>query len=215
MIDALCLMLYALCCMLYALCSMLYAVCCMLYASCFLLNALCFMRFMMLAFWSIFDQFLKLLGGPGGGFGGSWVHLGGSWGPDWLQEPSRYNFWKIWPQLGGQLGVPKFYFMLKNFPKRPPGAIQGRSCRVSEKDLKMEGTWDRFFIDFGTVWGGPGPLKIVFSYHSGNDFTIFGFLNIKSNLSHQKHRFWLRFGGHVGVQKRTCWLQEPSWGRST
>ena len=80
-------------------------------------------------------------------------------------------------------------------------------------DLNIEGTQDRFSIDFGTVWGGPGSLKIVFSYHSGTIFTIFGLLNIKSNLSHQKPRFWLRFGGHVGVEKLTSCLQEASWGR--
>ena len=105
--------------------------------------------------------------------------------------------------------------MEKKNTKRPPGAIQGRSCRVSKRDLKMEGTWDRFFIDFGTVWGGPGPLKILFSYHSGTDFTIFGFLNITCNLRHQKPQFWVRFGGHVGVQKSRHQLQEASWARRT
>ena len=82
-------------------------------------------------------------------------------------------------------------------------------------NLNIEGTQDRFFIDFRTVWGRPGPLKIVFSYHSGTIFTIFGLLNIKSNLSHQKPRFWLRFGGHVGVQKSRHQLQEASWARRT
>ena len=113
----------------------------------------------------------------------------------------------------GQVGVPKFYFMLKNFPKRPPGAIHGRCYRVSKKDFNIEGTQDRFFIDFETVWGGAGPLKIVFSYNSGTDFTIFGLLNIKSNLSHQKHRFWLRFRGQLRVQKSTSCLQEASWNQ--
>ena len=65
-------------------------------------------------------------------------------------------------------------------------------------DFNIEGTQDRFFIDLGTVLGGGGPLKIVFSYHSGTDFIIFGFLNIKSNLSHQKPRFWLGFGAMLG-----------------
>ena len=80
-------------------------------------------------------------------------------------------------------------------------------------DLNIEGTQDRFLIDFGSPPRAAGPLKIVFSYNSGTDFTIFGLLNIKSNLSHQKARFWLRFGGHVGVEKLTSCLQEASWGR--
>ena len=80
-------------------------------------------------------------------------------------------------------------------------------------DFNIEGIQDRFSIDFGTVWGGRWPLKIVFSYHSGTIFTIFGLLNIKSNLSHQKPPFWLLFGAHVGVEKHTSCLQEASWGR--
>ena len=80
---------------------------------------------------------------------------------------------------------------------------------MSKKDFNIEGTQDRFFIDFGSPSRAAAPLKIVFSYHSGIDFIIFGLLNMKSNLSHQKHRFWLRFGGQLGVQNLQVASKRP------
>ena len=73
--------------------------------------------------------------------------------------------------------------------------------RASRKGFNLEGSQDRFLVDVGRVWGGPGPLKIVFSYHSGTNFSIFGLLNIMSNLRHQKSRFWFPFGGSSGGPK--------------
>ena len=73
----------------------------------------------------------------------------------------------------------------------------------------MEGSWDPCSIDFGTVSGGPGEAKIWFSLRSGYNFDIFGYSNISRLSNSQKHRFYVRFGGQVGVRKRTSWLPEP------
>ena len=63
-------------------------------------------------------------------------------------------------------------------------------------------------MDFGRVLGGPRKAKMWFSLRREANFDIFGSCNISWFLNTKKPRFWLRFGGQVGLQKRTCWLQE-------
>ena len=144
----------------------------------------------LIAFWSTFKGF----GVSWGVLEASWGSWRGSWGPGWFQEPSRCNFWKIWPQLGGQVGVPKFYLMLQNFPKRPPGAIQGRCERVSKKDLNIEGTEDRFFIDVGSVLegmlGGPKTTKHWPAWFRKHFRLFLQQTSFNRLLGSQKHRFW-------------------------
>ena len=81
--------------------------------------------------------------------------------------------------------------------------------------LKRDVSWYPFFTDFGTVLGGPGEAKKLFSHWSGYDFKILGSSNISSLLECQKHQFWEPFGGQVGYQKCVRWLQEASWAEIT
>ena len=54
----------------------------------------------------------------------------------------------------------------------------------------------------------PGKAKTGFSLESGINSDIFGCCNISWLLNSKNHRFGPRFGGQVGHQNRTCWLQE-------
>ena len=77
-----------------------------------------------------------------------------------------------------------------------------------KKDLNIERSRDRFSIDFGMFFGGLGEAKTGFSLESGTDFDSFASCNISCLLDPESHRFWGCFGGQVGHQNRTCWLQE-------
>ena len=55
-----------------------------------------------------------------------------------------------------------------------PGGRRRGFQTVLENPLINEASWNPCSIDFGIILGGPGPLKIIFSYHSGTDFNIFG-----------------------------------------
>ena len=74
--------------------------------------------------------------------------------------------------------------------------------------FNIEGSWDGFLIDFGTVLGAPEGSKMWFSLRRGTNFAIFAYLNISYLLDPSKYRFWVDLGGQVGHQNRTCWLQE-------
>ena len=62
-------------------------------------------------------------------------------------------------QLGGHLGAPNFTFLLETRPKRVSGGLRAAFLRVLKKDLNLEGSWDQFLIDFGTVSGVAGGAK--------------------------------------------------------
>ena len=65
----------------------------------------------------------------------------------------------------------------------------------------MASIFRRFLEGFGVA----GGVKMWVSLRRESNFHIFCLFNIKSNLRHQKHRFWLPFGVVVGtkiVQKR-------------
>jgi len=81
--------------------------------------------------------------------------------------------------------------------------------------LKRDLSWDRFFIDFGTVLGGPEEAKIWFSLKRGSNFEVFASSNISYLLESKKHRFWTGFGDQVGYRKYVRWLQEASLGEVT
>ena len=81
--------------------------------------------------------------------------------------------------------------------------------------FKTHLSWYRFFIDFGTVLGGPGRCNKWFSLRRGSNFEVFVSSNISYLLESQKHRFWEAFGGQVGYRKYVRWLQEASWAEVT
>ena len=70
--------------------------------------------------------------------------------------------------------------------------------RASRKGFNLEGSQDRFVVDVGRVWGGPGPLKVVFSYHSGTIFEHFGRWNISCYLRGVLRGSWGRFWSFLG-----------------
>ena len=104
----------------------------------------------------------------------------------------------------------KFYFMLKNYLKMPRKGSRRRFERVLKMYMKRGVSWDRFFIDFGTILGGPGEVKMWFSPRRGSNFEVFASSNISYLLDSKKHRFWEVFGGQVGYRKCVRWLQEAS-----
>ena len=57
---------------------------------------------------------------------------------------------------------------------------------------------------------GPGEAKTGFSLESGTNFDIFTSCNISCLLNPENHRFWLRFGGQVGLVKRPRRRQEAT-----
>ena len=77
--------------------------------------------------------------------------------------------------------------------------------------FNIEGSWDGFLIDFGTVLGAPEGSKMWFSLRRGTNFAIFAYLKISYLLRPHKPRFWVTFGGQVGARNRTSWSQEASW----
>ena len=81
----------------------------------------------------------------------------------------------------------------------PGKGSRRRFERVLKMYLKRDLSWDRFFIDFGTVLGGPGEVKMWFSLGSGLNFEDFASSNISYLLDSKKHRFWEDFGGQVGL----------------
>ena len=80
---------------------------------------------------SIFEGFWGVLGA-------SWGSWRGSWGPGWLQEPSRCNFLKIWPQLGGQLGLPRLISFTPDSVYNP-SHIHSVTSSSSSSDSDLEG----------------------------------------------------------------------------
>ena len=111
-------------------------------------------------------------------------------------------------QLGDHLGCQNFTCLPEIPLKRVLGGLWAGLLRVLEKDLKLESSWDRFFIDFRRVLGAAGGAKTRFSLESGTHFHIFGFLKIRYLLDPQKPRFRLRFGSQVGLLNRPCCHQE-------
>ena len=98
--------------------------------------------------------------------------------------------------------------MLKNRLKRPPRRFRKRFWRVSKKDINIEGSWARFFIDFRWISGAPGEAKMWSIPRTLTKFWVFRCLKLSYLLEPQKHWFWLRFGGQVGTRNRPCWPQE-------
>ena len=92
-----------------------------------------------------------------------------------------------------------------------PGARRKGFQRVLENHLINEVSWIPCPIDFGIILGGPWPLKIIFSYHSGTDFSIFRLCSRSHVLGCQKPRFEVILGVQVGQRKRINRLQETSW----
>ena len=72
--------------------------------------------------------------------------------------------------------------MLKNYLKMPRKCFRRRFYRVLKMYRKKDCSWDRFFIDFGTVSGGPGDVKMWFSLKRGSNFDIFGYLKLRKLL---------------------------------
>ena len=132
MLYALCFMIDALCFMLYAVCFMLDVPCFMLYALCFLLNALCFMRFMMVAFWSIFDRFLKLYAWGQPCLTGI-RHRGPTWCPTWGLRALKIQFLTNLAPTWGPTWGPKILLYVEIFFQEASGGDPGAILQGIEK----------------------------------------------------------------------------------
>ena len=148
---------------------------------------------------TIKNRVLEGLGGSGGVLGPSWpsraTWLAKTIFLDPLGPPSWVPTWGL-----------NFYFMLKNYLKMPRKGSRRRFERVLKMYIKRDLSWDRFFIDFGTVLGGPGGGKKWFLLRRGSNFEVFASSNISYLLESTKHRFWEAFGGQVGYRKYVRWL---------
>ena len=63
--------------------------------------------------------------------------------------------------------------------------------------FNIEGSWDGFLIDFGTVLGAPEGSKMWFSLRRGTNFAIFTYLKISYLFRPSKPRFWVPFGAKL------------------
>ena len=141
--------------------------------------------------------------------------LEASWAQDGPKMVPR-GFSKASPAVrlalgGSQVEGPNFVFMLQSHPERSFEGHRRPFFRAQNMDPNIEGSWERFLMNLLMVSGGVVEAKKGFSLERGYNFHIFSDLNISCHLDSQKCRFRLRFGGQVGVQKCTSWLQEASW----
>ena len=91
--------------------------------------------------------------------------------------------------------------MLKNYLKTPRKGSRRRFERVLKMYMKREVSWDRFFIDFGTILGGPGQVKMWFSLRRGSNFEVFASSNISYLLESKKTSILGGFWGSSWVPK--------------
>ena len=106
-------------------------------------------------------------------------HLGALLGPlEGLLEVRSQNYTKImriWLPPGSHLGAmlaPKNLFYVKKFSKRRLGRARGAIFEVSKNKLNIEGSWDRFSIDFWRVLAPRGRPKCE-PRCSGNEILFF------------------------------------------
>jgi len=126
-----------------------------------------------------------VLGVPGGALG----DLGASWG---IQAP-KIDFPRFLKpsggDLGGQVGVQNFTFMLQNLLKKAPRGVRRRFERVSKKDLKKEGSEDRFSLLFWRILGAPGEAKMWSILRTISKFWLSAHLELSYLLDLEKYRF--------------------------
>ena len=148
--------------------------------------------------------------------------LGASWGllrASWKLDRTIIEKWSKFGSLPGRIlgpcWPPNFLVYVKHFSKRRPGRVREAIFEVSKNKLKIEGSWDRFSIDFWRVLAPPGKDKMCAPLRREWNFGFFGSLKISWLLDRKKWRFLIDFGPQLGIRNRTCWLQEASWAEVT
>ena len=87
---------------------------------------------------------------------------GASWPPSRILV-QKVKFWGAsWVRLGGQDEGQNFTFMLKNNLRRPPGGSGRGFLRVLKTLCNIEASKDRFFDNFGRIWGAAREAKLCF-----------------------------------------------------
>ena len=87
-------------------------------------------------------------------------------------------FPQLVPNLGGILVSKILLFR----PERLLEDLRVGFLSLRKKDIKLNGSRDRFLIDFGKILGAAGGAKIVFSLRRESNFDIFGYLNLRGLL---------------------------------
>ena len=152
---------------------------------------------------------------PKSHLGASWGLLRASWQLDHTIIEKSSEFGSLPDRLLGTCWPPKKIFYVKNFSKRRPGRAREAIFEVSKNKLNIEGSWDRFSIDFWRVLAPPGKDKMCAPLRREWNFEVFASSNISYLLESKKHRFWEVFGTQVGYRKRVTWVQEASWAEVT
>ena len=92
--------------------------------------------------------------------GASWGLLRASWKLDHKIIEKSSKFGSLPGRILGPCWPPKFLFYVKNVSKRRPGRAREAIFEVSKNKLNIEGSWDRFSIDFWRVLAPPGKDKM-------------------------------------------------------
>ena len=90
----------------------------------------------------------------------SWGLLRASWKLDRTIIEKSSKFGSLPGRILGPCWPPKILFYVKNLSKRRPGRVREAIFEVSKNKLKIEGSWDRFSIDFWRVLAPPGKDKM-------------------------------------------------------
>ena len=90
----------------------------------------------------------------------SWGLLRASWKLDHTIIEKSSKFGSLPGRILGPCWPPNFLFYVKNFSKRRPGRAREAIFEVSKNKLNIEGSWDRFSIDFWRVLAPPGKDKM-------------------------------------------------------
>ena len=145
---------------------------------------------------------------PKSHLGASWGLLRASWQLDHTIIEKSSKFGSLPGRILGPCWPPNFLFYVKNFSKRRPGRAREAIFEVSKNKLNIEGSWDRFSIDFWRVLAPPGKDKMCAPLRREWNFGFFGSLKISWLLDRKKWRFWIHLGRQVGIENRTCWPQD-------
>ena len=92
--------------------------------------------------------------------GPSWGLLRASWKLDHKILGKSSEFGSLPGRILGPCWPPKNLFYVKKFSKRRPGRAREAIFEVSKNKLNIEGSWDRFSIDFWRVLAPPGKDKM-------------------------------------------------------
>ena len=97
---------------------------------------------------------------PKSPLGASWGLLRASWKLDHTIIEKSSKFGSLPGRILGPCRPPKKIFYVNFFSKRRPGRVREAIFEVSKNKLNIEGSWDRFSIDFWRVLASPGKDKM-------------------------------------------------------